>query len=209
MTRTFFPCAWPARRILLAIGFCISLGFLTGCGTVTPIKPAAEAQAVDLKHYNRVIVKAFEDGVSMKAKDPEVQARRRNGVGKFRDMILTELRGGGAFKEVLPEGTPDADTLTIGGAVTRYVEGSAAARLLVGLGAGNAYFDATVEVRDGLSGKLLGTLTVDRNSWGGGGLLSMSQTLDSFMQEAVKRLGAQLTLAKEQGKFGVPAPAKK
>lgn len=193
-------------RIVSLMMFCVLLG---GCGTISKVQPSTEGQAADLSRYSRVVVAPFDDKVSNKANNPDVQARRRIGVGRFRELLASEIRASGSFAQVATEGSTASgpDTLLIGGAITRYVEGSSFTRLMVGLGAGNAYFDATVEFRDASTGKLLGTVLVDRNSWGGGGLISMSQTLDSFMTEAVKTVAAQLVAAKTTGHFTPPKPA--
>jgi len=45
----------------------------------------------------------------------------------------------------------------------------------------------------------LETLKVDRNSWGGGGLLAAEQTMDSFFDEAAKKVAADLAVAKVSG----------
>jgi hypothetical protein len=196
------------RRHLLRIVHGLSLGLisllLAGCGSISKIQPSTEGHATDLTKYTRVVVASFEDKVSEKAKDPEVQARRRTGVGRFRELLALELRSSGAFTQVSTDASNEPNTLLIGGAVTRYVEGSGFARLAIGLGAGNAYFDATVEIRDAATKQLLGTVVVDRNSWGGGGVFSMSQTLDTFMNEAAKSVSAQVVAAKTVGRFVTP-----
>lgn len=196
------------RRLLLRTVHGLTLGLisllLAGCGSISKIQPSTEGQATDLTKYSRVVVSSFEDKVSEKAKDPEVQARRRTGVGRFRELLALELRSSGAFTQVSTEASTEPNTLLIGGAVTRYVEGSGFARLAIGLGAGNAYFDATVEIRDAATKQLLGTVVVDRNSWGGGGMISMSQSLDSFMNEAARNVSAQIVAAKTVGHFKAP-----
>ena len=47
---------------------------------------------------------------------------------------------------------------------------------------------------------------VDRNSWGGGGVFSMSQTLDVFMNEAAKKVDqeTQKKMGAMMGGLGLP-----
>lgn len=75
----------------------------------------------------------------------------------------------------------------IGGEVTRFVEGNAALRLIVGMGAGSSYFDATIRISDGGNGAAINALKADKNSWGLGGSLAAAQTVDTFMSEAAKK----------------------
>ncbi len=79
--------------------------------------------------------------------------------------------------------------------ITRLKKGSAAARLLIGFGAGSSYFDATVRVRDGASGADYGTIMVDKNSWALGGGLASAQSVESFMEGAAKKVAGELQAA--------------
>ena len=97
------------------------------------------------------------------------------------------------------EGSEDGSTLLIGGPITKFERGSTAARLWVGMGAGSSYLDALVEVRQGTTGALLGTVLVNKNSWGGGGALAAGQTADGFMEEAAKKVAEELHKAKQSG----------
>ena len=96
-------------------------------------------------------------------------------------------------------GKAGADSLIITGDVTRYVAGNAALRALVGFGAGSSYFDADVRFIDGASGKVVGTMKADKNSWGLGGGLAAGQTPETFMKGAAK------TVAEESTKYSKSA----
>ncbi len=93
---------------------------------------------------------------------------------------------------VVRTGTPDSSTLVVGGEITRFVEGNAALRFLVGMGAGSSYFDATVRATDGASGSSIATLSADKNSWGLGGSLAAGQTVYTFMDEAAKKTAKEV-----------------
>ena len=68
--------------------------------------------------------------------------------------------------------------------------------MLVGFGAGSSYFDAIVELRDGGTGEIIGTIDVDKNSWGLGSLMAAGQTVERFMQGAAKKVAAMLEAAR-------------
>ena len=160
---------------------------LSSCGTVSDFQPATTGSPG--KKYSRVLVRDFTHTVSDDDGTTPVAAR------KFSDEISYAVQRQNPNVKVARSGKPGAGTLIIGGEVTRYMEGNKALRLLVGMGAGSSYFDANVRFSDGVSGKSLGTITVDKNSWALGGGLAAMQTVDSYMKE-----GAETT-AKESEKF--------
>ena len=104
-----------------------------------------------------------------------------------------------AYTSVARGGKTDANTLVIEGEVTRFVEGNAALRALVGLGAGSSYFDADVRFLDGANGKVVGTMKADKNSWVLGGGLAAGQTVETFMNGAAKKVGQESMKFSNQG----------
>lgn len=191
----------------------LSLMLLAGCGSVSDLQPTTPGTSADFRRYQRVVVHSFTNMVPVTQKDPAEAARARArmeaATRKFNERVAEEIRLSGAFAEVIRGETAVPDSMVVDGVITRAVEGSKTARLLVGFGAGNAYFDATLKVRDGSTGEVLATLVVDRNSWGGGGLLAAEQTMDSFMLEAAKKVATDLAVAKMQGRIQPPTPPKK
>jgi hypothetical protein len=155
---------------------------LTSCGTVSDFQPATAAPAP--KKYNKVLVRDFTHTVTDDDGTTPVAARR------FSDEISYAIQSRSPGVAVARKGVPTAETLVIGGEVTRYMEGNAALRALVGLGAGSSYFDADVRFYDGKSGKSLGTIKVDKNSWAGGGMIAATQTVDSYMKEGAQKTAA-------------------
>jgi hypothetical protein len=186
---------------------------LVGCGSVSDLQPTTPGASADLRRYQKVVVHPFTNTVAVTQKDPAEADRARAQLEattrKFNTLVFEEIRLSGAFAEVVRGETTVPESMVIDGVITRAVEGSKAARLWVGFGAGNAYFDAILKVRDGTTGELLATLIVDRNSWGGGGLLAAEQTLDSFMLEAAKEVANDFAVAKRQGRIQPPIPPKK
>lgn len=179
---------------------------LASCGTTSGIKPTAktsqqakaqktEGLALDLSKYDRVVVKDFEDQTQFKKKGYKRErhdARMKEIIVKFPDMIAAEAKAFTGFGEVVRNGEANEKTLIISGQVTKYKEGDAAMRLLVGFGAGSANFDANVELRDGGSNELLGIIKVDKNSWAPGGFFAALQDSEKFMEGAARKIGDQL-----------------
>ena len=154
--------------------------FLVACGTTSGIKHGGnESSQLNLSSYSMVTIGDFSD--STKKQDLPVSASR-----DFGDLIAREIIKKAVFDEVTKEPV-DTQAITIGGEITRYAKGNAALKALVGFGAGSTYFDAKVTFHDSISGEFLGEVVVDKNSWGAGGWLAASQTIESFMTGAAKK----------------------
>jgi hypothetical protein len=176
MKNTFF-LSLPAAALL----FC-------SCGTVSELAATSGPVAAS---YSKVVVKDFNyKGASDEPSGPASATT-------FPEYISTELRKNGSFASVSRTNKPAAGTLVISGDVTRFVSGNAALRLIVGMGAGSSYFDADVHFTDGSTGKQIGSMKVDKNSWVLGGGLAAGQTPDSIMQ------GAARNVAKEAAKLSL------
>jgi hypothetical protein len=94
------------------------------------------------------------------------------------------------------DGLQGSSTIAITGDITGYERGKGALRTFIGHGAGRSEFDATVVVRDAESNQLLGTVVVDRNSWPLPGAVAGSQTPETFMRAAAKKVASELQKAK-------------
>lgn len=110
--------------------------------------------------------------------------------------LATELTASKAFSQVLdPAPTPiPADTLVISGHITEVEKGSAAARWIIGFGAGRAHLTAEFELNDA-SGKQLGTYSVRKTysggaGIGGAGLLDMDDLAQKLGKEAADSLAS-------------------
>ena len=158
----------------------IAIGaLLSSCGSVSDFQPTTTGAAG--KKYSRVLVRDFTHTVSDDDGSTPVAAR------KFSDEISYAIQRTIPNAKVTRSGKPGADTLVIGGEVTRYMEGNAALRFMIGMDAGSSYFDANVRFSDGKNGKNLGILTVDKNSWALGGGLAAAQTVDSYMKSGAEK----------------------
>ena len=166
------------RSLIFALPF---VALLVSCGTVSNVQPATGA-TVGGKTYSKVIVRDFAyRGAADETRGPLSSQT-------FPNFVSTEITKKGSFGSVARSGKPDASTLVIEGEVTRFVEGNAALRLMVGLGAGSSYFDSNVRFVDGGSGSVVGTMKADKNSWVLGGGIAAGQTVETFMNGAAKKV---------------------
>ena len=154
---------------------------LVSCGTVSEVQPTT---GVSSKRYSRVLIRDFkyteEDG--------------EDGLGSpttFPNTILTYVIKNGGYSSVVRNGKANSETLVIEGEVTTYNEGNPMLRAMVGFGAGSSYFDANVRFVDGGTGKVVGTMDADKNSWVLGGGLAAGQTAQGFMIGAAQKVGEE------------------
>jgi hypothetical protein len=191
-------------RLHLVIPCVVAL--LSACGTTSNLQPAADASPrtavpatgrapLDLASYDTVAVLDFRDGTDKsKIKPEKLQAYSETvatATHTFSDLIAQKLRETKVFATV-ERGSASGHALIVSGSITRLVEGNTALRLLVGMGAGSSYFEATTEIADAESGQSLGHISTDKNSWALGGGIAAGQTVDSFMQGAAVKIAQQL-----------------
>ena len=155
---------------------------LVSCGSVTAVKPNSTVPGSVTtvgKTYSKVLVQDF---------TPSADSGAEAATGaQFAAIIAGKVMSSKPTVSVSRTGKADANTLIIGGEITRFVEGNAALRLLIGMGAGSSYFDANVRLSDGVSGAAISSLKADKNSWGLGGSIAASQTVETFMNEAATK----------------------
>lgn len=164
---------------------------LTGCGTTSNLKPTDTAtgakSTLNLTGYNKIIV--------LNLKDNELSKPFKGGE-TFSNHIAAELAKTKTFS-VISRTRGNDRALLIDGEVTNYDKGNAVMRMMVGFTAGNSNFDATVNVSDSQTGKKVGTILVDKNSWALGGMLAATQTVESLMQAAATKVAEELNKAKK------------
>lgn len=184
-------------KVLSAFFVVTMLLTISACGTTSGIKQQGEVvEEIDLTKYDVIVIKSFDDGTK-KNNLPTYAS------DNFSDRISSAVRGKGVFKHVLSEedfNPTDHETshvIALQGAITRYEEGNAALKFMIGFGAGSTYFDANIELFDILEGTSLGQIHVDKNSWALGGGLAAGQTVDQFMNEAAEKIATELSDAKK------------
>jgi hypothetical protein len=194
----------PASICMLILALC-------ACGTTSNIKPGPKPDAVagqtqpaatglDLSGYEKIVVLDFTDATDKSKLKPEKVAAYSEAmaaaVRTFPDLIAKKVRETGAFQEVV-RGPGAGKALVLSGHIDRLVEGNGALRLLVGMGAGSSYFDATTALADAETGTSLGLVTTDKNSWALGGGIAAGQTVQSFMQGAAEKIAKNLKERKQ------------
>ena len=148
---------------------------LTGC-TGTTVRPSMTHQDV-VKTYSTVVIG------DVAAPDElwhayAVEVRRE---------LATQLIAAKAFSQVLDPApaTLPADAVLISGRITEVEKGSAAARWIVGFGAGRAHITGEFQLRDN-TGAQIGTYSV-RKTYAGGAGIGGAGFLD--MDDLAKKLG--------------------
>ena len=167
---------------------------MTACGTTQTIKPTSQGP-LNLAKYKTVLVSDFRDKVTpagTEAKHQDSRDRMRTAGRTFADLIASEIRKAETFQEIVREGAPAVPRLVICGDITRYDKGDITFRRMIGLGAGGSYFEGTVEFTDAETGELIGKVTVDRSSFLAGGDYAATQTPETFMEEAARRIAAEI-----------------
>ena len=180
-----YATPFTMKYCLPAVAAAASL-FLASCGTTSSLRDAQGAAIAPAPKFSKVVVQNYTSTVT----DDEADKAQVAASGFFPDHIVNELREEGGFTSVSRTAKPDTDTLVIEGVVTRYVEGNAALRLLVGMGAGSSHFDATTQFKDA-KGNVLGKIESDKVSWALGGGLAASQTTQKFMKGAAEKIAEE------------------
>lgn len=182
--------------------FAFVLLSLTACGSVSGLsKESADAQ-MRIADFSKVEVLDFKVSNPRKFEDPKEQAEYDVALAKaqvmFADKVAEAVKETGAFAEVTRTAGADK-ALRLSGVITRYDEGNIVARGLTGF-AGQTHLEADVTAADAGSGSVLATMKVDRNSWPlpVGASMSTLQTTGFFMNEAAKKIAAEL-VAKKNG----------
>jgi len=173
---------------------------LAACGSTSDIQSSNTPGAkVDLSRYSSVIIRDFNDMASQEeeGKDRDkLQSKMTQVTRDFADMIAEEVRKQGAFTSVKRDGSIDDSTLVVSGKITNYTEGNAAARVLVGFGAGSSRFEGMVDFTDGKTGASVGSVVIDKSSWALGGAFAANQTVDRHMKGAAIKVANELYTAK-------------
>ncbi len=190
----------PITAALLAVG-------LAACGTTSDLqRDDATTQQIDLTAYQYAVISDFEDSATEnkvfrsdekgQAKKSAYRAEVQAAGVTFAEFIKAELDKLNFLDEVSRGSEAGEGALLIKGKITRFERGNAAAKFLIGLGAGSTYFDAVVSVTDGATGNELGTIVVDKNSWVLGGVISASQNVEGFMRGGAQKIARELYVAK-------------
>jgi hypothetical protein len=150
------------------------------CGTSTEFTAGAKPASP----YEAVVIRDF----AYKAEEPE--ARGPELTKQFTPVLKEELENTRKFAKVTAGGAASkAHALRVEGEVTYLAEGNDALRIGVGFGAGKSHFYCTARYLDNTTGKLIGTLQVERSSKSG-----MMGIADNFL--LIRRAAAEDVAAK-------------
>jgi hypothetical protein len=163
------------RRLSAASLLLTGMLALSGC-TGTTVKPSLTHPDAG-KTYNAVVVGQI-SGSDELWHGYTIEIQRE---------LAVELNASKAFSQVLDSmpTAPPPDALMVSGRITEVEKGSAAARWIVGFGAGRAHMTAEFELKDA-SGNQLGTYSV-RKTYAGGAGIGGAGFLD--MDDLAKKLG--------------------
>jgi hypothetical protein len=192
----------PSSSLLRTSLLLLAFAALTACGSVSKMTKEKADAPVRLADFNRIEVLDFNSTDTTKFEDPAKaadQAAKLQAAQKtFADMIAEEIRLTGAFPEVVRD-PGQGQALRISGEISRFDDGNIVARGLTGF-AGQTHFDARVDLMDAQSGKVLASVTIDRNSWPlpVGASMSTLQTTNFFMNNAAKQIATQLANKKKE-----------
>ncbi|WPX97232.1 DUF4410 domain-containing protein [Candidatus Bandiella euplotis] len=173
------------------------LSMLSACGSTSNLQKTQNlATNQDISSYSCVTVDDFSHDAGKPNNDDTMKLR-----GKiFADTIADEIKSKKVFDEVERGGggSKTNSCLLIDGEIIKCDEGNAAARMLIGLGAGSSYFDANVFFKDSKTKEVLGEIKVSQMSWALGGALAAGQDVLSYMKAASSKIARELASAKKQ-----------
>jgi hypothetical protein len=199
MKNSLLPCAVMVCAALVACGTTSEIKPSPG-STVVPAAAAHEKSGLDLSGYDRVFVLDFSDATDKSdMSDNElrdyIDTVSRDG-RTFADLIAGRLRDTGLFADVT-RGVGNGKALVITGRITRLREGNGTLRFFIGMGAGISYFNAITDLADSESQQSIGQIITDKNSWPLGGGIAATQTVETFMQGAAKKIAAEVSAGKK------------
>lgn len=178
----------------------ILVSLLSACGSTSKLRTESGEARRSIADYAAVYVADFASTAPAESKNADSEAKHAAAVAAaqrdFADRIAAKLIESGTFG-VVSRVPVDGPVLRIGGTITRLDEGNVAARAVTGF-VGQAHFEATVRFEDAQSGELLGTITVDRNSWPLpiGASSNLVQNVGFFMDGAASKIAEELRRAR-------------
>lgn len=176
-----FSMTWSLLPALCAI-------LLSGCGTTSEMRPAASG-ASPVKKYRSVYV----EDLGTTGAETDVGPSELEWAGtQFAEMIAGNIMKQAPGAEVLRSGQRKPEGLTLSGNITQYVEGSAAARYLVGMGVGNCNLEANLYLRENATGKTVGTVKVDQFGYIMGGMIASVQKPRDLIRISAPKVGEEV-----------------
>lgn len=171
--------------------------FLCSCGSVSSIQPTSGNLSSETGTYDSLIVKPFVDATApenFSTWTPEEQQEHRAEVKrsgeKLANTIISNAKSKSRFKSIGNKPGPGKN-LVIEGEITRFNNGVPSLRLWIGMGAGSAYLDGVANFKDFKTGKEIGKIVIDKNSWPLGGAIAATQNADSLAEGAAEKIAEE------------------
>ncbi len=185
------------RRAMI-VGLLSLLVALPAAAAVGRLKGAKAFRKVDLHAYTQVVVVDLADAVEKRPEDAEDQAEYTGAIAaaakSWADNLAERFRASNKFESVERAAHDGEHVLVVGGRITGYRQSNAAGRY-IGLGAGSR-FEGVIELKDGASGKLLGTIAFDFTSDAIPGVANVVQTVARFIDGTAQRTHDEVLIAK-------------
>ncbi|MCC8368778.1 MAG: DUF4410 domain-containing protein [Rickettsia endosymbiont of Oxypoda opaca] len=175
--------------------FLILMLLLSACGSTSGIRNTQKSTDLpNFSKYDCVIVNDFIDSTSKSSNNPHVISEGK----KFADIIANLIKSKKLFNIVERNVDSTTTAILIDGKITKYNEGNAVMRTLIGFGAGSSQFDAKINIRDNETKQLLGTIDVNKMSWALGGAIAGTQDVKSHMNSAASKIADECAIAKKR-----------
>lgn len=116
---------------------------------------------MDLSSYDYIIINDFKDGTSKSSDNPRVISEGK----RFFDMIASSIKSKKLFDKVQRNVDSTDRAILIDGKITKYSEGNAVMRTLIGFGVSISHFNAKINIKDNETKKLLGSIDANKMSW--------------------------------------------
>ncbi len=120
-----------------------------------------------------------------------VNQEKREIESRFAQMIVSQLVKRG-YKASVSEGTAKSGVV-LSGKVTKIEHGSAAARIMVGMGAGSANMFTNFKLEDRTAGKMLSKFQVIATSGGRGGFMAAGSFMEAHLEDGSTKTAQYLT----------------
>ncbi len=175
--------------------FLILTIILSSCGSTSSIRNAQPSESrISFSNYDYIVVNDFGDGTSKSSDDPHIISEGK----RFADLIASAIKSKKSFDKVQRNVNSTDRAILIDGDITRYDEGNAVMRILIGLGAGSSHFNAKINIKDNETKELLGSMDANKMSWALGGTIAGSQDVKSHMNSVADSIACECVSAKKR-----------
>lgn len=183
-------------KFISALGALATL-LLCSCGSTSSVQPASGNLTAEAGTYDSLVVRPFRDSTTPDGfatwtadEQQEHRASVKRAGERIATLVISNTKSGSRFKSIGDKPGPGRNLL-IDGEITGFSNGVASLRLWVGMGAGSAYLDGVANFKDQKTGKDIGRIVIDKNTWPLGGAIAASQNADSFAEGAAEKIAAE------------------